>query len=128
MRIKNEITDLNGDLKKNRITDDIILEKNEKAIKQHIDLLLLCSVHASIGRPYLCAGLREFIAEPVHSGTLEEIKSRVRNSLKYENRARADFIDVRWEEDSKVVTIEIEFTMVSADKTFTYITRLRRVS
>ena len=126
--MKNIITDLNGNLRRNRVTDDVILEKNENALKQHIDLLLLCSSFAAIGRPYMCAGLREFIAEPHHEGTLEEIRARVTNALKYENRVRPIDIDIRWDEDMKVVHIQIEFEYVNADKTFTYQTRLRRVA
>lgn len=126
--ILNAVTDLNGNLKRNRITDDIILEKNEAAIKQHLDLLLLCGHYASIGRPFLCAGLREFIAESPGGGTLEEIRSRVENTLKYEKRVRPLSIDLDWEDENKVLRIEIHFEWVSADKTFIYQTRLRRIS
>lgn len=126
--IVNNITDVNGNLKRHRITDDIILEKGDRALKQHLDLLLLCDSFAAIGRPFLCAGLRSYIAEPVHSGTIEEVRARVKNTLKYETRIQVNFIDIDWEEDMKVLKIDIEFTDVSADKNYTYTTRLRRVS
>lgn len=126
--MKNLITDLNGNLRRNRVTEDIILEKNENAIKQHLDLLLLCGSFGAIGRPFMCAGLREFIAESAHAGTTEEIRSRVVNALKYETRVRPLQIDIDWDDEMKVVHIRIEFEYVNADKTFTYQTRLRRVS
>ena len=126
--MENLISDLNGNLRRNRVTEDVMLEKNEKAIKQHLDLLLLSGSFGAIGRPYMCAGLREYIAEPAHSGTIEEIRARVKNTLKYETRVRPLQIDVDWDDEMKVVHIQIEFEYVNADKTFTYQTRLRRVS
>nr|CAI3971107.1 baseplate wedge subunit [Ochrobactrum phage ORM_20] len=126
--MQNVITDLNGNLRRNRVTEDIILEKNENALKQHIDLLLLCSSFGAIGRPFMCAGLREFIAEPAHAGTIEEVRSRIKNSLKYETRVRANDIQIDWDDEMKVLHIQIEFEYVNADKTFTYQTRLRRVA
>jgi phage baseplate assembly protein W len=123
----NNVSDLSADLKRNKVTGDIALKRGEEALKQHIDLLLLCSPYAAIGRPFVCAGLRDFIKEVSDSALEEEVKARIRNSLKYETRVIATDIDVRFNPDEKVLHITIRFEYVNSDKSFTYTTRLRRI-
>ena len=126
--IRNSVTDLNGNLSRNPISGDITLKKDEEAIKQHLDLLLLSGEYAAIGRPFLCAGLRSFLFEHASSATVEEIKARVRNTVAYEKRVRARDIRVVFDTNTKYVHIEIDLEFVSADKSFTYTTKLRRIA
>ncbi len=87
MSFNERITDLSGNLDKHPITDDIILKKNEDAIKQHVNLLLLGDEFSCIGRPYLCANLRKYINELATDSNISEIETRVRDAMRHERRA-----------------------------------------
>jgi phage baseplate assembly protein W len=125
--IRNKVTDLSGNLTRNPLSDDIVLKKDEEAIKQHVDLLLLCGRYAAIGRPNVCAGLRDVLFETGSAGRIEDVKAKIRNALRYEKRAQATKIEVVFDPSQKLLHIDIEFRFVNADKTFNYKTKLRRV-
>ncbi|QIG69626.1 baseplate assembly protein W [Rhizobium phage RHph_I46] len=122
------VTDLSADLSANPITDDIILKKNEEAIKQHVNLLLLQDQFACIGRPYICAGLKKFINEPATDGLIAEIKNRIREAMRHETRIKINDLSVTFDAVvTKYVTIKMTLQYVNSDKTFVYESRLRRI-
>jgi phage baseplate assembly protein W len=121
------VTDLSANLSRNPITDDIILRKNEEAIKQHVNLLLLQDQFACIGRPFVCAGLKKFINEPATDATIAEIKNRVREAMRHETRVKVNDLSVTFDTTVKYVTIKMTLQFVNSDKVFTYESRLRRI-
>jgi hypothetical protein len=119
------VTDLSGNLNRNPITDDVILKKNEAAIKQHIDFLLLSDEFACIGRPHVCVGLKKYINEPATDGNIAQLKNRIKEAMRSERRVNVLAIDVSFQNKILIVSLTLQF--VNSDRTFTYETRLRRI-
>jgi phage baseplate assembly protein W len=122
-----KVTDLSADLARNPITDDIILKKNEQAIRQHVDMLLLSDEFAAIGRPYVCAGLKKYINEPGTDGNIASLKNRIREAMRYEHRVAVDSLDVSFDSVTKYAVILMNLRFVNSDRTFSYESRLRRI-
>ncbi|QGZ14222.1 baseplate wedge subunit [Rhizobium phage RL2RES] len=121
------VSDLTADLSRNPVTDDIILKKNEEAIKQHVNFLLLQDQFACIGRPYVCAGLKKFINEPATDATIAEIRNRVREAMRHETRVAINDLSVTYDTTVKYVTIKMTLQFTNSDRTFVYESRLRRI-
>ncbi|AKE44711.1 putative base plate wedge subunit [Sinorhizobium phage phiM9] len=121
------VTDLSANLARNPVTDDIILKKNEAAIKQHIDMLLLSDEYACIGRPHVCVGLKKFINEPATDGKIAELKNRIREAMRHESRVSVDSLEVTFDTNSKYCIVTMTLTFTNTDRSFTYETRLRRI-
>jgi phage baseplate assembly protein W len=122
-----KVTDLSANLARNPVSDDIILKKNEEAIKQHVNFLLLSDQFACIGRPFVCAGLKRFINEPGTDGKIAEIKNRVREAMRYETRVAVDALEVTYVDSAKYVSIVMTLRFVNAERVFKYESRLRRI-
>lgn len=127
MSFREQVTDLSANLAVNQFSGDIILKKNESAIKQHIDFLLLSDEFACIGRPYACAGLKKLINETMSDSMTAEIRNRIRDVMRNENRVAVQDIQVTYDPRTKYLSIRMELVFVGSEKNFTYETRLRRI-
>jgi len=91
--LKQSFKDLNLGFKKHPVTDDLVVTKDEAAIKQAIVSLLLTDPGERLFQPELGSGLRSFLFEPLDSATAALINASVRDTLdRYE--PRIDIIDI----------------------------------
>ena len=91
--LKQSFKDLNLGFKKHPVTDDLVVTKDEAAIKQAIVSLLLTDPGKRLFQPELGSGLRSFLFEPLDSATAALINASVRDTLdRYE--PRIDIIDI----------------------------------
>ena len=91
--LKQTFKDLNLGFKKHPVTDDLVVTKDEAAIKQAIVSLLLTDPGERLFQPELGSGLRSFLFEPLDSATAALINASVRDTLdRYE--PRIDIIDI----------------------------------
>ena len=98
--------------------------KAEKAILQHIDLLLMQSEDALIGRPGVCANIRAFLFEHASIATKNQIKQKIQNSLGYEPRIKTNRIEIDFDEHD--VVIRVIFTFLETGRELVYTSTLRR--
>lgn len=127
MSFREQVTDLSANLAVNQFSGDVILKKNESAIKQHIDFLLLGDEFACIGRPYTCAGLKKLINELMSDSMVAEIRNRIRDVMRNERRVSVQDLSVTYDARTKYLSIRMELIFVGSEKSFTYETRLRRI-
>ena len=120
-----KVADIRGDFAKNPATDDLRMVTNEKAIFQHIDLLLMCDPNALIGRPNVCAGLRNYLFQNFGPHEQSKLRVRITETLKHEPRIKVSTIDLKQVEDE--LELRINFTFVDTGRSDTYRTTLRRV-
>lgn len=91
--LKQSFKDLNLGFRKHPVTDDLVVTKDEAAIKQAIVSLLLTDPGERLFQPELGSGLRSFLFEPLDSATAALINASVRDTLeRYE--PRIDIIDI----------------------------------
>ena len=91
--LKQSFKDLNLGFKKHPVTDDLVVTKDEAAIKQAIVSLLLTDPGERLFQPDLGSGLRSFLFEPLDFATAALINASVRDTLdRYE--PRIDIIDI----------------------------------
>ena len=91
--LKQSFKDLNLGFKKHPVTDDLVVTKDEAAIKQAIVSLLLTDPGERLFQPELGSGLRSFLFEPLDFATAALINASVRDTLdRYE--PRIDIIDI----------------------------------
>jgi uncharacterized protein len=91
--LKQSFKDLNLGFRKHPVTDDLVVTKDQAAIKQAIVSLLLTDPGERLFQPELGSGLRSFLFEPLDSATAALINASVRDTLeRYE--PRIDIIDI----------------------------------
>ena len=127
MSFTETVVDLSASFEPNPVTKDLTVLKDEAAIKQHIELLLFCDEFSTIGRPFVCAGIKKIINEESSDSKIAEIKSRIKETLRFEPRVSVENVSVVFEPDTKYVKITITMTFVRTGKELIYETRLRRV-
>jgi len=80
---------------------------------------------ALIGRPGVCAGLRSLLFENFGTHERNVVRSKIRNTLRFEPRIRVQDIVVT--QSSADLSIRVEFEFIETRKIYTYESTLRRV-
>jgi phage baseplate assembly protein W len=108
--------DLNLGFKKHPVTDDLMVTKDEAAIKQAIVSLLLTERGERLFQPELGGGLRRFLFEPLDYGTAALIQSAIRDVLqRYEPRIRIESLNAFPNQDEDGFDIELTFNIIGTE-------------
>ena len=73
--------DLNITFKKHPVTNDIVISRDESAIKQAIVNLLLTNKGERLMNPKYGSDIRRFLFEPLDYGTAAQIKGNIRSTI-----------------------------------------------
>lgn len=105
--------DLNLGFKKHPVTDDVVVTKDEAAIKQAIVSLLLTDRGERPFRPNYGSGLRSFLFEPLDSATSAMITSSIRDTItRFEPRIQIVSLYSFENFDSNGYDVEMTFTII----------------
>lgn len=120
-------TDIDVNISKHPITDDMEIVSSERAILQHIELLLMRDEYAILYQPGVCAGLRSLLFEQFghHEHTI--VTEKIVNSLQFEPRIDVTDIILTHVPDDNELLIEIQFVFLHTDRTLVYKSSLRRI-
>lgn len=77
MATKLSFKDINMTFKKHPITDDIVVSKDESAIKQSIVNLLLTNKGERVFNPDYGSDIRSYLFEPLDYGTCTQVESNI---------------------------------------------------
>jgi phage baseplate assembly protein W len=112
-KVSRSFKDISLNFTKNPLTNDIVVLKNEEAIKQSVKNLILTKINERPFRPYLGTNTTSYLFElgpEVSSNTLIEEIERV--LLLYESRIQLERIDVTSMEDTNNYEVVIEYLIV----------------
>ena len=73
--------DLNITFKKHPVTNDIVVSRDESAIKQAIVNLLLTNKGERLMNPRYGSDIRSYLFEPLDYGTAAQIKANIRSTI-----------------------------------------------
>lgn len=105
--------DLNLGFKKHPVTDDVVVTKDQAAIKQAIVSLLLTDRGERPFRPDYGSGLRSFLFEPLDAATSAMILSSIRETIsRFEPRIQIVSLLSNENYDSNGYDVEMTFTII----------------
>ena len=73
--------DLNITFKKHPVTNDVVVSRDESAIKQSIVNLLLTNKGERLMNPKYGSDIRSYLFEPLDYGTAAQIKANIRSTI-----------------------------------------------
>ena len=112
-KISRSFKDISFNFTKNPLTNDIVVLKNEEAIKQSVKNLVLTKINERPFRPYLGTNTTSYLFElgpDVSANSLIEEIERV--LVSYEPRIQLERIDVDAADDSNDFEVTIEYLIV----------------
>ena len=112
---------LNSDFRKDLLTSpvskDVVLLKDEDAVKESIKNLILTDRGERLMQPYLGGNIRAMLFENLTPGTLKLIKDRVITTIEtYEPRAQLIDVFVSGDMDTANVSVRITFYIRNAEQ------------
>jgi phage baseplate assembly protein W len=108
--------DLNITFKPHPVTGDLIVKKDDAAIKQAVVNLLLTSKGERPFQPQLGSNLRRLLFEALDVVTASEIATNIRDTLKrYEPRISVTSIDVDANFESNGFDVALEFEIIGRE-------------
>jgi phage baseplate assembly protein W len=108
--------DLNITFKPHPVTGDLIVKKDDAAIKQAVVNLLLTSKGERPFQPQLGSNLRRLLFETLDVVTAGEIATNIRETLKrYEPRISITSIDVDANFESNGFDVALEFEIIGRE-------------
>ena len=112
-KISRSFKDLSFNFTKNPITNDIVVLKNEEAIKQSVKNLILTKINERPFRPFLGTNTTSYLfdlgPDIAANSLIEEIEKVLKT---YEPRITLERIDVDAGEDSNEFEVLIEYLIV----------------
>ena len=114
--------DLNITFKPHPVTGDLIVKKDDAAVKQAIVNLLMTSRGERPFQPNLGSDLRRILFNPLDSSTAAQIGENIRETLDtYEPRISILQLDVDTNFDDNGFDVELEFEIIGREDTPTAI-------
>lgn len=126
LEFRDKATDISFDFSANPISNDIQLVEEERATLQHMESVLLRDEYALIGRPGICAGLRNYVFEYFDNLEQQILRNKILNSLEHVPRIRLNGLNITNEKNTNEIVIEIPFTLITTDRELVYRTTLKR--
>jgi len=112
-KISRSFKDLSFNFTKNPVTNDIVVLKNEEAIKQSVKNLILTKINERPFRPLLGTNTTSFLFELGPEVAANSLIDEIENILTvYEPRIQLERIDVDAPEDSNSFEVLIEYLIV----------------
>jgi phage baseplate assembly protein W len=112
-KISREFKDISLEFTKNLITNDVVVLKNEEAIKQSVKNLVLTRLGERLFNPYIGTNTTSYLFELSTTFAEDTLISEIEKVLKtYEKRVQLKTIKVDSEEDSNEYNVYIEYYIV----------------
>jgi len=122
-------SDIEPLMTRNPKSGDVMMIKDEKAIKISLQNLLSTAFGERLFQPQIGGSLRPLLFEPIDSITTLEIKDRILETIrKHEPRVNNIIVDVFANPDSNEYQVSVEYTIQTlgtADKISTILERIR---
>lgn len=111
-------TDIDPMFSRNPKTSDLLLVRDDQAIRTSLKNLLMTSFGERLFQPTIGGSLRSLLFEPIDAITTMEIKDRIlKTILDHEPRVSNVTVDVSASEDQNGYSVDIEYSIVAAGKT-----------
>jgi len=108
--------DLNVTFKSHPVTGDLIVAKNEAAIKQAVINLLLTNKGERVFDSDLGSSITTYLFEPLDIGTAAIINSEIQETLKkYEGRIKVLSIDTTPNYDDNGFDVQLDFEIIGRE-------------
>ncbi len=108
--------DFNISFKSHPITNDLLVVKDDVAIKQSIRSLLLTQYGERLFNPEVGTKLKKILFDPLDYATAADVRNEIFRCLSlYEPRISVTSIEVEPNEDKNSYDVELEFEYVSRD-------------
>ena len=108
--------DLNITFKPHPVTGDLIVKKDEAAIKQAVVNLLMTNKGERPFNAQLGSSIRETLFEPLDAATAAKIGAAIKNCLsRYEPRIKIRSLELDIDFDSNGYEVEMEFIIVGRE-------------
>ena len=112
-KISRSFKDISFNFSKNPITNDIVVLKNEEAIKQSVKNLILTKIGERLFNPLVGTNTTSYLFELSTSFSINTLITEIENTLKiFEKRIRLSNITINSEEDSNEFDVSIEYYIV----------------
>lgn len=111
-------TDIDPMFSRNPKTRDLLLIKDDQAIRTSLKNLLMTSFGERLFQPTIGGSLRSLLFEPIDAITTMEIKDRILKTIfDHEPRISNVIVSVIASEDQNGYGVDIEYSIVAAGKT-----------
>lgn len=108
--------DFNISFKSHPITNDLLVVKDDAAIKQSVRSLLLTDYGERLFNPEIGTRLKRILFQPLDYGTAADVRNEIFRCLSvYEPRIEVLSIEVEPDEEKNAYNVEMEFEYVSRD-------------
>ncbi len=112
-KISRSFKDISFNFSKNPITNDVVVLKNEEAIKQSVKNLVLTKLGERLFNPLLGTNTNSYLFELSTSFSINTLIQEIEEILKnFEKRIRLSNITVNLEDDSNEFNVSIEYFIV----------------
>lgn len=111
--ISREFKDISFEFSKNLITNDVVILKNEEAIKQSVKNLVLTRIGERLFNPYIGTNTTSYLFELSTTFAESALISEIEKIIKtFEKRVKLKNITVDSEDDSNEYNVSIEYFIV----------------
>lgn len=108
-----KITDISYDFLAHPVTGNILLAKNEQAIKQSIKTLIFLNLYEKPYNPSIDVGINSYLFEQINLVQVDKLKNSIQTTLEqYETRITVDDVIVYPEEEKNSLNITINYTII----------------
>lgn len=114
MKQEFKITDLSYNFLSHPVTGNLILSKNQEAIKQSIKTLLFLNLYEKPYNLQINAGIRSYLFENMNIVDADILKSKIEIILlKFEPRILLENIELQYLDTTNSMVIEIKYKIVN---------------
>lgn len=108
--------DINITFKKHPVTDDLVVSKDNAAIKQAVVNLLLTNKGERFFNPNYGSDIRSFLFEPLDYATAGQVRSSIKSTLnKFEPRIFVESLRVKPNFDDGGLDVEMTYNIRGVD-------------
>lgn len=113
-----KITDLSYDFLAHPVTGNIVLAKNEIAIKQSIKTLIFLNLYEKPYNTNIDVGINSYLFEQINIVQIDKLKDSIKLILEqYESRIRVEDVQIYPEESTNSLNITIDYVILGETAT-----------
>lgn len=123
-----KFVDIDINFDRNPFTGDVVVRKDEEAVKRSLRNLLLFKRGEKPFHPEISSGITDLLFEPVDPIMVMELKNRIGDIIRqYEPRIQEAAIDVVHVIDKGEIRVTIKFFLYNIQRVFTTTITLQRL-
>lgn len=123
-----KFVDIDINFDRNPFTGDVVVRKDEEAVKRSLRNLLLFKRGEKPFHPEISSGITDLLFEPVDPIMVMELKNRIGDIIRqYEPRIQEAAIDVVHVIDKGEIRVTIKFSLYNIQRVFTTTITLQRL-